>query len=109
MLFRTAQAPLIGLALLLSAGGAMAASTDGGRHVDVASYTAVGDRAIDPMSESIRAILINAGGQGDFVEKQDVGALTAFYRKQGFAPSWILNGRLTDRALSVIARIKQAD
>jgi murein L,D-transpeptidase YcbB/YkuD len=109
MLFRTAYPPLIGVALLLTAGGAVAATADGGRHVDIASYTAVGDRAVDPMSESIRAILINAGGQGDFVAKKDAGALTAFYRTQGFAPSWILNGKLTDRALSVIARIKQAD
>ena len=109
MLFRKAFPTLIGVAALLAAGGAMAAAAKGDRQVVMASYYAMGDRAVDPMSESIRAILKNVGGQGSFLEKKDVGALNAFYRTQGYAPSWIASGKLTARALKVIARIKQAD
>ncbi len=109
MLFRKAFPTLIGVAALLVAGGAMAASAKGESKVVLASYYTTGDSAVDPMSETIRAILINAGGQGDFVEKKNVGALNAFYRAQAYAPSWIMDGKLTERALSVIARIKAAD
>ena len=99
MLFRKAFPTLIGVAALLAAGGAMAAAAKSERPVVLASYYAMGDRAVDPMGESIRAILTNVGGQGDFVEKKDAGALTAFYRAQGYAPSWI-SGRQADRARS---------
>ena len=109
MLFRKAFPTLIGVAALLAAGSAMAAAAKSERPVVLASYYAMGDRAVDPMGESIRAILTNVGGQGDFVAKKDVGALSAFYRAQGYAPSWILDGKLTKRALAVIARIKAAD
>ena len=109
MLFRKASPTLIGVAALIAAGGAMAQSAKSESKVVLASYYTTGDRAVDPMSETIRAILINAGGQGDFLEKKDVGALDAFYRAQSYAPSWILDGKLTERALAVIARIKAAD
>ena len=112
MLFRKAFPTLIGVAALLATGGAMAAAAKGAvpaAPVVPASYYTMGDQAVDPMSESIRAIVTNAGGQGDFLEKKNVGALTAFYRGQSFAPSWVLNGKLTDRAVAVIARIKAAD
>ncbi len=109
MLFRKVFPTLIGVAALLAAGGTMAAAATSERPVVLASYYAMGDRAVDPMGESIRAILTNVGGQGDFVAKKDAGALTAFYRAQGYAPSWILDGKLTERALAVIARIKAAD
>ncbi len=109
MLFRKAFPTLIGVAALLAAGGAMAASAKSESKIVLASYYTTGDSAVDPMSETIRAILINAGGQGDFLSKKDVGALNAFYRTQAYAPSWILDGKLTERALSVIARIKAAD
>ena len=109
MLFRKAFPTLIGVAALIAAGGAMAQSAKSESKVVLASYYTTGDRAVDPMSEAIRAILINAGGQGDFLEKKDVGALNAFYRAQSYAPSWIMDGKLTERALAVIARIKAAD
>ena len=109
MLFRKAFPTLIGVAALIAAGGAMAQSARSESKVVLASYYTTGDRAVDPMSETIRAILINAGGQGDFLEKKDVGALNAFYRAQSYEPSWILDGKLTERALAVIARIKAAD
>ena len=109
MLLRKAFPTLIGIAALIAAGGAMAQSATSESKVVLASYYTTGDRAVDPMSETIRAILINAGGQGDFLQKKDVGALNAFYRAQSYAPSWILDGKLTERALAVIARIKAAD
>ena len=109
MLFRKAFPTLIGVAALIAAGGAMAQSAESESKVVLASYYTTGDRAVDPMSETIRAILINAGGQGDFLQKKDVGALNAFYRAQSYAPSWIMDGKLTERALAVIARIKAAD
>ena len=109
MLFRKAFPTLIGVAALIAAGGAMAQSAKSESKVVLASYYTTGDRAVDPMSETIRAILINAGGQGDFLEKKNVGALNAFYRAQSYAPSWIMDGKLTERALAVIARIKAAD
>ncbi len=109
MPFRKAFPTLIGVAALLVAGGAMAAAAKSERPVVLANYYTMGDRAVDPMSELIRAILANVGGQGDFVEKKDVGALTAFYHAQSDAPSWITGGKLSARALAVIARIKAAD
>lgn len=108
MPLRKALPTLIGIAALIAAGSATAVAANSDKLVVLASYT-MGDRAVDPMSESIRAILINVGGQGDFLAKKDIGALTAFYRGQGFEPSWIMNGKLTDRALALVARIKQAD
>ena len=108
MPLRKAFPTLIGVVALLATGGAMAASAKSESKVVLASYYSYADRAIDPMSASIRAVLSNAGSQGDFLEKKDIGALKAFYRAQSYAPSWILDGKLTDRALSVIARIKQA-
>ena len=109
MPFRKALPTLIGVAALLAAGGAMAQSAKGDGQVVLASYYSMGDRAVDPMGETIRAILVNVADQGDFVEKKNRGALTAFYRAQGYAPSWIMDGKLTERALAVIARIKAAD
>ncbi len=109
MLFRKAFPTLIGVAALISAGGAWAQSANSEGKLVLASYYTTGDRAVDPMSEAIRAILINAGGQGEFLEKKDVGALNAFYRTQSYAPSWVLDGKLTERAQAVIARIKAAD
>ncbi len=109
MPFRKAFPTLIGVAALFVTGGAMAQSAQGEGKVVLASYYAMGDRAVDPLSESIRAVLINVADQGNFIEKKNVGALTAFYRAQSYAPSWTLDGKLTERALSVIARIKAAD
>ena len=105
---RTAFPTFLGAAALIAATGALAAPAKD-KPVVMASYYTMADRAIDPMSASIRAILVNAGDQGDFIEKQNAGALTAFYQKQGYVPSWIADGKLSERALAVIARIKQAD
>ncbi len=109
MLFRKAFPTLIGVAALLAAGSAPAAAAKSERPLVLASYYSMGDRAVDPTSELILAILKNVGGQGDFVEKKNIGALTAFYRGQAYAPSWILDGKLTERALALVARIKAAD
>lgn len=109
MLFRKASPTLIGAAVLLAAAGTTSALAKSESKVDTVSYYSMADRAVDGMRETIRAILINAGDQGAFVEKKNVGALNAFYRTQSYAPSWIMDGKLTDRAQAVIARIKAAD
>ncbi len=108
MLLRIAFPTLIGAVALIAAGGAVAQPAKGDSKVVLASYYTTGDRAVDPMSEAIRAILIDAANQGNFVEKKNIGALNAFYRGQSYAPSWIMDGKLTERALAVIARIKDA-
>lgn len=109
MLFRTASPTLIGAAALLAAGSGLAASAKSESPVVLASYYSMSDRVVDAASESIRAVLINVAGQGDFLEKKNSGALTAFYRAQSYAPSWTMDGKLTDRALAVIARVRAAD
>ena len=100
---------LLCAAALLAGGAALAAPAKGDKPLVMANYYTMADRAVDPMSASIHAILINAGDQGDFIKKANVGALTEFYRQQDDVPSWIANGKLSERALAVIARIKQAD
>ena len=109
MLLRKAFPTLIGVTALLAAGGALAQAAKSQGPVVLASYYAMGDRAVDPMSESIRAVLNNVADQGDFIEKKNGGALIAFYRAQSYAPSWIRDGKLSERALTVIDRIKVAD
>jgi murein L,D-transpeptidase YcbB/YkuD len=90
---------------------ALAAAQPGkpAKPVVLADFYTMADRAVDPMVGTLRAILTNVDGQGDFLDKRDVGALTEFYRQQGNALSWIVDGKLGDRALAVMARIRQAD
>ncbi len=106
MTSRIAISSVLAAAALLAVAGPLAAQD---KPVVVANYYSMGDRAVDPMGTSIRAILTNVAGQGDFLEKKDVGALTEFYKRQGDAPSWITDGKFSKRALAVIDRIKAAD
>jgi murein L,D-transpeptidase YcbB/YkuD len=106
---------LAGAALLMTAAGAAAAPS--GDAVPVATGEAglivanrtVSDRAVDPMTAAIRALLSGAGTRGAFLSKRDAAAVAEYYEEQGYAPSWIADGKLTGRALKVIARLKQAD
>ncbi|HVZ13733.1 MAG TPA: L,D-transpeptidase family protein [Bauldia sp.] len=66
------------------------------------------DGVIDPMNAAIRSELADAGTQGSFLEKRDAAGVAEYYAEQGYMPIWIEDGKLSDRALKVIARIKQA-
>ncbi|CAN5264168.1 hypothetical protein BH10PSE9_BH10PSE9_08930 [soil metagenome] len=88
---------------------AAAAKAAPAKPVVLTSYYTSFDRAVDPATDSIRAILINAGGQGAFLDKRYAPAIAEYYRQQGYAPAWTAGGKFTDRALKLIARIGEAD
>ncbi len=101
--------------VILTTAGALAATadkaapaTDDKTPAIFASYV-VSDRIVDPMAEAIRSILSDAGTRGAFLDKRDAAAVAEFYDEQGYAPVWTANGKLTERALTVIARLKQAN
>ena len=71
MLFRKAVPTLIGVAALLAAGGALAQSAQSEGKVVLASYYSMGDRAVDPMGEAIRAVLIERRGPGRFHREEE--------------------------------------
>ncbi len=74
----------------------------------VANYT-ISDRVVDPMATAIRTMLRDAGTRGAFLTKRDAAAVAEYYAEQAYEPSWTADGQLTDRALRLIARLKQAD
>jgi murein L,D-transpeptidase YcbB/YkuD len=76
--------------------------------VVLTNYYTSFDRAVDPATDSIRAILINAGGQGAFLDKRYAPAIAEYYRQQGYAPAWTAEGKFTERALKLMARIGDA-
>jgi murein L,D-transpeptidase YcbB/YkuD len=76
--------------------------------VDSAYDYPVYDGLIDPMNAAIRSELSDAGTQGSFLDKRDAAGVAEYYAEQGYTPIWIENGKLSDRALKVIARIKEA-
>jgi len=111
---------LLSLLLLTVAGGAFAApkkdaaAKPTAAPVDVAETASVPaytfyDRVIDPMTAAIRLELAEAGRNGSFLDKRDGAAVAEHYAEQGYAPSWIADGKLTDRAKKVVMRIASAD
>jgi murein L,D-transpeptidase YcbB/YkuD len=66
------------------------------------------DRAADPATAAIKAAVADATKRG-FVDKRDRAGLQAFYAQTAYAPAWTADGKLSDRALALIARLKQAD
>ncbi len=112
MLFRTPIAALASVAALLPATCAwaetVADATVAESDAVTANYT-VYDRAIDPTTAAIRAILGEAGKHGAFLDKRDAAAVAEYYREQGYAPSWTDDGRLTARAKKIIARLARAN
>ena len=66
------------------------------------------DRAVDPMAAAIRTALADAAKRG-FVDKRDRTGVASFYTQTVYAPAWIVDGKLSDRALALIARLKQAN
>jgi murein L,D-transpeptidase YcbB/YkuD len=66
------------------------------------------DSIVDPMTAAIRGALAGAGTQGAFLDKRDAAGVAEYYAEQGYAPVWTADGKLTERALGIIARIKNA-
>jgi len=66
------------------------------------------DRAVDPMAAAIKVALNDAVKRG-FVDKRDRTGVATFYTQTAYAPAWIVDGKLSERALGLIARLKQAD
>jgi murein L,D-transpeptidase YcbB/YkuD len=115
MSVRALMSAVVGAAVLMTATGALAATTDetapatGDKAPAIFAGYTVSDRIVDPMSEAIRTILSDAGTRGAFLDKRDAAAVAEYYDEQGYAPAWTANGKLTERALAVIARLKKAD
>jgi murein L,D-transpeptidase YcbB/YkuD len=66
------------------------------------------DRAVDPATAAVKAAVADAVKRG-FVDKRDRTGLQAFYAQTGYAPAWTADGKLSDRALALIDRLKDAD
>src|SRR5439155_106712 len=66
------------------------------------------DRAVDPMASAIKTALADAAKRG-FVDKRDRAGVATFYSQTANVPAWIVDGKLSDRALALVARLKQAD
>jgi murein L,D-transpeptidase YcbB/YkuD len=104
MIVRGLIAALVGAVLISPA---MAASqADAG--VEVAFNFPIYDRIVDPMTAAIRANLATAGQVGEYLDKRDTAGVAAYYAQQGYAPTWTVGGRLTERAKKLIARIHRA-
>jgi murein L,D-transpeptidase YcbB/YkuD len=67
------------------------------------------DRVIDPVTAAIRANLAGAGTEGDFLAKRDAAGVAEYYAEQGYTPTWVIDGRLTEQAKKIIARLHEAD
>ena len=104
---------LAGSTAFFVAGSACVAAAEGPAGADAtASVLATAtpyDRAVDPTTVAMRRALAAAGTHGTFLNKRDAAAVARYYEEQGYAPAWTTDAGLTDRALQIIARIKQAD
>ena len=111
---------LLSLLLLTVAGGALAAPKKDAKAkppappIEVAEVGSVPaytfyDRVIDPMTAAIRLELAEAGRNGSFLDKRDGAAVAEHYAEQGYAPSWVTAGKLSEKAKKIIARIAASD
>ena len=100
-----------------AAGGAMAAAKPVQKAAPVVQKPVVPpppsftfyDRAVDPVTAAIRAALQTAGREGRFLDKRDAAGVAEYYEEQGYAPTWTLAGKLSDRAIAIINRLAEAD
>jgi len=76
--------------------------------VEVAYQFPIYDSIVDPLTAAIRQALANAGTEGSFLDKRDAAAVAEYYTEQGYAPSWTVDGKLTDRAKAIVASIGKA-
>ena len=104
-----AAASIIALAPTGAALAAKAKAKPVPQVTDTAFDYPVSDAVIDPMSAAIRAELADAGTTGSFLDKRDAAGVAEYYAEQGYTPIWIDHGKLSQRALAIVARIKQSD
>jgi len=66
------------------------------------------DGVVDPVTAAIRAALADAGTKGGFLDKRDAAGVADYYAQQGYTPVWTVDGKFSDQAKAIIARIKNA-
>jgi murein L,D-transpeptidase YcbB/YkuD len=88
---------------------ASAQTAEAEAEVQVASNFPIYDRLVDPLTAAIRRELALAGREGAYLDKRDMAGVADYYARQGHAPTWTAEGRLTERAKTLIARIHQAE
>jgi murein L,D-transpeptidase YcbB/YkuD len=64
---------------------------------------------LDETATAISDLLAGAGHEGSFLDKRDAAAVAEFYASRNFAPAWVPDGVMTDKARALIARIAAAD
>jgi murein L,D-transpeptidase YcbB/YkuD len=64
---------------------------------------------LDELQTEIRDRLAEAGKKDSYLTKRDSAALAAFYEARNYAPVWVPDGLMTDRARALIERIAAAD
>jgi murein L,D-transpeptidase YcbB/YkuD len=64
---------------------------------------------LDELQTEIRDRLAEAGKKDSYLTKHDSAALAAFYEARNYAPVWVPDGLMTDRARALIERIAAAD
>jgi L,D-transpeptidase YcbB len=73
-----------------------------------AIHATIYDSTVDPVTAAMKVAVANVAKRG-FIDKRDRPGLLAYYTAAGYAPLWTADGRLSDRALALIARLKQAN
>jgi len=108
---RGAQSLFVGiLALATIAGAALAEEPQGAPVVpEPAESSAPPPVVLDETQTAIRDLLAGAGHEGSFLNKRDAAAVAEFYAARDFAPAWVPDGVMTDKARALIARITAAD
>src|SRR5690606_4073956 len=96
MILRSLLAALVATTALVSAGHA-APKAKAAEEITVALNFPIYDRLIDPMTAAIRAELATAGTEGAFLDKRDAAGVAEFYAEQGYTPTWVIDGKLSDR------------
>lgn len=107
MIIRGLVAAFMGAAVILPVGAMAQAAGEG--EIQLASNFPIYDRLVDPLTAAIRRELVSAGQEGAYVDKRDMAGVADYYARQGYAPTWTVDGRLTERAKVLIARLHQAD
>src|SRR5665213_2355088 len=115
MAFHALIAALAGASALAISGGALATIPrtrplrDIGAEVTQASADyPIYDSIVDPLTTAIRRALAEVGIEGTFPDARDAAAVAEYYAEQGYTPVWTVDGKLTEHAKEIVARIKNA-
>ncbi len=102
---------LVGTLSLFALGGNVFAeeATPQAAEVVESSEAVVEAPALDKVSAAIRDLLADSGHHGRILDKRDAAAVVKFYEARNYAPVWVPDGVMTDKARSLIERIRAAD